>query len=504
MGVITSTVTGGGTGLTINQTVDETFKGTLGFAGSGSGTFSLVKTGAGTLTLTGVNTWAASTGVSSLTLTQGILKLDGSISGAGLALKTSGGSFVYDNTTSTGVKSQSFASLALGAGDSTIQSTVGGASNSTLTFTSVAVPAVSSKATVNFVTSGGINGVSNSIVLSGVSGGVTSGFLSQSMFFNGADYAYLDPSGFVRAVVYDTDAGFVNAGPSLIGGKNNQMSSTIATQGAVTVNTLKFSGTSPVDLGLTGNLILTNSGILRSGGGSTTISGTGTITGASSSSLVIRTDSAADNLTISSVITGNNGVVKSGAGTLILSGSNAYTGTTTVNAGTLLVNGSLNISSAVTVGASGVLGGTGKINGTLALASGGFIAPGVIGASGTLTGTSFTWNGGGTLNFDLGSGTTSDLLNLSGAFTKGTAGTFAFDFNDLGGVVASTTYTLVDFGSSNFSLSDFTASGLSGTFTLNGNNLQFTTSAVPEPGTWALLFLGAGVLFVSLRRRASA
>ncbi len=53
-------------------------------------------------------------------------------------------------------------------------------------------------------------------------------------------------------------------------------------------------------------------------------------------------------------------LTKSGTGTWTLSGGNTYTGTTTINAGTLLVDGSLDLASAVTVNSGGTLGGTGR------------------------------------------------------------------------------------------------------------------------------------------------
>ena len=107
-----------------------------------------------------------------------------------------------------------------------------------------------------------------------------------------------------------------------------------------------------------------------------------------------------------------------------------------------------------------------------------------------------TWNGNAALDFDIG--TTSDLLALSGALTKGTAGTFTFDFTNLG-AVGGTSYTLATFASTTFSSTDFSASGLSGTFAIvNSDSLVFT-EAVPEPATWALLLGGSALLFLGLR-----
>ena len=66
-------------------------------------------------------------------------------------------------------------------------------------------------------------------------------------------------------------------------------------------------------------------------------------------------------------------LVKSGPGTMLLAGHNVYTGTTTVNNGTLLVNGSLG-SGAVTVTTGATLGGNGNLGGSLTIQSGGIHA----------------------------------------------------------------------------------------------------------------------------------
>jgi hypothetical protein len=128
----------------------------------------------------------------------------------------------------------------------------------------------------------------------------------------------------------------------------------------------------------------------------------------------------------------------------------------------------------------------------------GTITPGD-GAIGTLTGSSFAWNGGNTLAFELSSiDSTADLLSLSGALSKTGTGTYAFDFS---GGLAGQTYTLINFGSnSGFSSSDFSVnSGMAGTFALNGASLTFT--AVPEPHEFALSIVGLLGLMVFIRRR---
>ena len=69
-------------------------------------------------------------------------------------------------------------------------------------------------------------------------------------------------------------------------------------------------------------------------------------------------------------------VTKTGDGVVVLSNNNTYTGSTAVNAGTLLVNGSLVNTASVAVNNSGTLGGTGSINGPVTVNDGGALAPG--------------------------------------------------------------------------------------------------------------------------------
>lgn len=69
-------------------------------------------------------------------------------------------------------------------------------------------------------------------------------------------------------------------------------------------------------------------------------------------------------------------VTKTGDGVVILSGNNTYAGSTAVDAGTLLVNGSLVNTAAVVVNSTGTLGGIGSINGPVTINDGGTLAPG--------------------------------------------------------------------------------------------------------------------------------
>ncbi|SFN24619.1 autotransporter outer membrane beta-barrel domain-containing protein [Variovorax sp. OV329] len=134
-------------------------------------------------------------------------------------------------------------------------------------------------------------------------------------------------------------------------------------------------------------------------------------------------------------------LVKVGAGTLTLSGSNDYTGTTTVNAGTLRVEGDQSaatgtttvnsggtlsssgtgvVGGAVNVLGGGTLAGSGTVLGAVSIASGGHLAPG--NSPGTLTLGSLALVPGSQMDFELGQagvpgGPLNDLVNVTGNLT---------------------------------------------------------------------------------------
>ena len=81
-------------------------------------------------------------------------------------------------------------------------------------------------------------------------------------------------------------------------------------------------------------------------------------------------------------MSGAAALVNNGGGTLTILNTNDYTGATTINGGTLLVNGALG-NTAVSVKFGATLGGTGAILGSVTVASGGTLSPGT--SIGTLT-----------------------------------------------------------------------------------------------------------------------
>ena len=207
-----------------------------------------------------------------------------------------------------------------------------------------------------------------------------------------------------------------------------------------------------------------------------------------------------------------------------ITGLGSYTGLTDIQTGILGISatGSIATSSEIKLsnalskldvlafGAGGYtispaqkVSGIGDWDGRLVLD--GTLAPG--NSIGAITGDNLTLDGGGIMQFELSAiDNTSDLLNLSGSFDKGSAGAFLFDFE--AGGVSGQTYTLVNFLGTTFAAADFNYTdlgpGLAGTFVVNPNNLQIVVAAVPEPGSIVSLIGGLAVLLGLRRSRRRA
>jgi fibronectin-binding autotransporter adhesin len=103
-----------------------------------------------------------------------------------------------------------------------------------------------------------------------------------------------------------------------------------------------------------------------------------------------------------------------GPGALVLEGNNSYTGPTTVNAGSLSIDGDQTAAAGPTTVAGGAtLGGTGTIGGNVNVASGGTLAPGAAsGGIGTLTvNGNLSLASGSILHYVLGEPTVGSALN---------------------------------------------------------------------------------------------
>ncbi|MBL9163044.1 MAG: autotransporter-associated beta strand repeat-containing protein [Planctomycetaceae bacterium] len=231
-------------------------------------------------------------------------------------------------------------------------------------------------------------------------------------------------------------------------------------------------------------------------GGIRALFGEGTVNTGTASSTMLTIDSG----NFAGNIAGPGGIVKESSGTLTLSGQTAFYGGTMVNAGTLLVNGSLSFGlGSAWVNPGATLGGSGIV-GDVAL-NGGTLSPG--NSAGTLTVADLLWTSGA-LVFDLGpTPAQSDLLDA--VQLEGFSTSYAFTFVNRDWRVG-TTYDLIKFDASTIPIDAFTytnGNGFDGVFSYNDNVLQFTinVAAIPEPGTLVLLML-AGVPAAMHRARS--
>jgi autotransporter-associated beta strand protein len=238
------------------------------------------------------------------------------------------------------------------------------------------------------------------------------------------------------------------------------------------------------------------------------------------SNLVVR---GTNNLTLTGVISGPGSLTKNNAGTLTLTAANTYLGNTaptTVNGGTLLVNGSLAAATGATVASGATLGGTGSIAGTVS--GTGTIAPGAGGIESLDVGSLSV--AGTVLNFELkapGSpGVNNDLLNVLNTdgltITNGTV-----DLINAGGLAAGT-YTLIDYvgtplGNATVDLLTLGAQPAGFTYdlvdnagntsvdllvTAVGSGASLASASVPEPGTLVLTVVAIGWPLVYRRRKS--
>jgi autotransporter-associated beta strand protein len=253
--------------------------------------------------------------------------------------------------------------------------------------------------------------------------------------------------------------------------------------------------------------------------------------GASTRTFTVADGSAINDLRVQFPIVGAGGLSKAGPGQLLLEGANTFAGQTSVDAGTLMLTGSL--AGTVTVGVNGTLSGTGSIAGVTA--SSGALAPGAGFNSGTLDFADvLSFGTGSSLIFEVSGGAPGDgfgfydqvnMTNALGSVSLASNVTFSFSFANgyapligddfylltradagtYGGIFAGLPEgAIVDLGDGYFGTITYQADWTGSQFTsfeFGGNDVAIlNVDTVPEPGTCVTL-LGGLAMLAGLRRR---
>ncbi|MPZ38508.1 MAG: hypothetical protein GEU95_10635, partial [Rhizobiales bacterium] len=388
------TITLSSGGGTFNTAADLTASGVI------SGPGALTKIGAGTLTLTGDNTYTGGTIIEAGTL---------SVSSDGNLGATTGGLIFIGGT---------------------LQNTAAFTTARNITLIGGGTFQTDADLTVNGVISDVIPQVGGALTKTG-NGTLT---LTGSNTYSGgttinAGTLQIGSGGTSGSIIGDV----VNNG-NLAFDRSNDLSygGTISGTGALTklgAGTLTLTGNNTYSGGTT-----INTGTLQIGNGGTS----GSIIGDVANNGVLAFNRA-NNLSYGGTISGTGTLTKSGAGILTLTGANTYSGATTVQAGTLMVNGT--VGGAVIVAAGGTLGGFGAVAGVTTVASGGTL----VGRQGEVLnfGSDLTLSSGSNVNVSLGRPETTGLFNVAGNLTLDGQ----LNVTDLGGFSVGV-YRLFDYGGS--------------------------------------------------------
>ncbi len=279
-----------------------------------------------------------------------------------------------------------------------------------------------------------------------------------------------------------------------------------------------ISGGGPVILNGTGDVFFTgansytgsttiNAGALHVGDGGTTGelgSGNVTVRG----NLIFQRSNA---LTISSAIAGDGKVLQDGTGTVTYTGIASHLGGTFVDSGTLLVNGSVSGTTTVNGGTLGGIGNLGIVNVTS-----GTLAPG--GSVGLLNTGNLAFSAGSTFAVEIDALASYDAVNVTGTAALGNAtlslsGSYAaLGFGDLffivrndGNDALSGTFQGLPEGGTVFATGGqrylISYTGNFDTLSATGGN-DVVLTAVPEPGSIAMLLGGLGLLCARRRRES--
>ncbi|MFO1489262.1 MAG: autotransporter-associated beta strand repeat-containing protein [Verrucomicrobiota bacterium] len=509
--------------VTVDSELNYTFAGT----GKITGTTSLVKTNAGTLTINTANDYTGPTIIGGGTISVGQLANGGVVSRIGASSSDPANLQLFNSAlqyTGGNVTVDRGATLASGGGTFNITG-----SGTTLTWNGTNVgggtlvksgPGTLTLSAGNTFTGGTVID-EGTLALDGPSGGGTTtannyALGSGSVTFQGGTLKLFGYSGstspeygtFSRPMVVPSgEVGTLLTPPRYTMGASLSGAGTLNltvdyVRGTLSGNWSAFTGIINVTglnsgsefrvattAGFAGATInLTDNVIITRNGGATTID-IGALNGtsgskigpgnSSSSGSSYRIGAKGENCTFAGTIIadGVNAVTKIGTANWTVTGANTYSGGTIVDGGTLTVNnttGSGTGTGSVTMNTGTTLAGTGIISGATTVNSGATITPGNNGIGTLRINNTVTLAAGSTARIEINAGSaTKDLLDASGAMTYG--GTLIV--TNLGGtLVNGQSFKIFDGGSYGGSFSSMTLPALA-------SDLQWNTAGLATSGT---------------------
>ena len=395
---------------------------------SGSVTFgaSMVKSGAGALTLSGNNS-----GTGNITLSAGTLNINSSTALGGGTLAIGAGTTIDNNAAATPVvNANNNAQIWNGSftftGTNALDMGTGA-----VTLANNAAVTTSTSTAANTLTIGGV---------------ISDGASTFSLTKAGPGTLILNGNNTYKGLTT------VSLGTLVLAGANTGAGGVTLSAGALQINNAGALGTGTFTVG-GGTIDNTTGGVVVNAvpitlAGSFTFAGSNNMdlgTGATSLTATPTITTAANTLTLSGSITGGaNGLTKAGPGTLTLSGTNNYSGNTSVNAGTLNITGSLTGNPGSTILNYGPVAGNAIVNqtGTTTLFStqGGNIS-GAVSVYNQTAGTVTVTPGTGNSQYVVKAINSYGDFNLSGGTYRdstGLAGGARFDVNGLGSLGVAT------------------------------------------------------------------